>query len=130
MKKVLVLAALVSVICGSAFADKVKVSSVEGKVTVLSGNEWVSVSEGMTLDTEDAINTGLNASVVFDNGVSIKPMRKGKISELTTRSSSQATLVLGSSLTKESMKNLAAVAKDSSTSGRASEAKEDLDWDE
>ena len=130
MKKVLIFAALVSVMCASIFAEKLTVSAVEGKVTVLSGNEWVTVSEGMVLDTDASINTALNSSVSFDNGVTIKPMKKGKLSELVERSASKTALIMGSSLTKESIKNLASVAKTSSDTGRASEAKEDLDWDE
>ena len=130
MKKVLIFAALVSVMCASIFAEKLTVSAVEGKVTVLSGNEWVTVSEGMVLDTDTSINTALNSSVSFDNGVTIKPMKKGKLSELVERSASKTALIMGSSLTKESIKNLASVAKTSSDTGRASEAKEDLDWDE
>lgn len=130
MKKVLFVAALFSLFCVSAFAEKVKVESVEGKVTFQNGNEWVSVKEGMTLDTEDAINVGLNASVKFDNGLFIKPMKKGKIADLATSSVNQNTIVLGSSLTRDSIKTLAAANKVSSTTGRASEAKEDIDWDE
>ncbi|MCQ2596717.1 MAG: hypothetical protein MJ181_02625 [Treponema sp.] len=128
MKKSLLVAALVAVVSMSAFAEKLTVSYVEGKVTVLTGDEWISVSEGMVLDTEDSINTGLNAAVAFDNGDSIKPMRKGKICDLVKASS--GSMVLGSKLTKESMKTLAAANKTADGAGRASEAKEDLDWDE
>ncbi len=129
MKKSIVFIALVTLLCGAAFAEKYRVTSVEGKVTVLSGTEWVSVSEGMLLDSEDTLNTGLNASVAFENGVSIKPMKKGKIGDLVSRATAQSTMVLGSKLTKDSIKTLAAADK-ASTTGRASEAKEDLEWDE
>ncbi len=130
MKKVFILALLMTVLSAAVFAEKVTVTAVEGKVTVLSGSEWVAVKEGMVLDLEDSINTGLNSFVAFDNGVSVKPMRKGKLADLAAKAADKSTLVLGSSLTKESIKTLAAVNKASDGAGRASEAKEDLDWDE
>jgi len=130
MKKVLFVAVLVSVCCASIFAEKIKVETVEGKVTYQNGNEWISVKEGMLLDTEDSVNVGLNASIKFDNGLYIKPMKKGKIAELTARNVDQNSFILGSSLTRDSIKALAVADKKSLTAGRASEAKEDLDWDE
>lgn len=130
MKKLLFVTALVSLFCTSVFAEKIKVQTVEGKVTFQNGNEWVSVKEGMILDTEDSINVGLNASIKFDNDLFIKPMKKGKIAELVVRSGNRDTIILGSSLTRESIKTLASADKASSAAGRASEAKEDLDWDE
>lgn len=130
MKRVCVLLIFSFLVSAFAFAEKLQVSYVEGKVSFQSGNEWISVSEGMLLDTADFINVGLNASVAFDNGQSIRPMKKGKIEDLLNKITAKDTMVLGSNLTKDSIMTLAAVYKADSKVGRASEAKEDLDWDE
>lgn len=127
MKKAVLLFTVVSLFCVSVFAEKLTVSVCEGKVTFLSGDNWLNVKEGIVLDTENLISTGLNASVVFDNGLSIKPMKKGKIADLIE--AEQFGFILGSNLTKESIKELVAVDRTDKL-GRASEAKEDLDWDE
>lgn len=113
-----------------------KVKSVSGNVTYeVSNNKWAPVTSDMELEEGAVINTGLNSTlVVMQNGktIKIKPMKKGKLSELVALSSSKKDIKIGSKVTKEEIAAEATSSKSgvSTASSRASEAKEELDWEE
>lgn len=138
MKKVFCLALfiLAAASCFCAERMQYKVKSVTGKVTYeIANEEWAPVTNGMELEEGTVVKTGLNSTlIVVLNGKSttIKPMKKGKLVELISLASAKGEVKIGSKVNKE---EIAAESKKSTTavstaSSRASEAKEELDWDE
>lgn len=138
-KKMCVLLLVAAAVVSSVFAEKkaqYKVESVTGKVTYeASANEWAPVTNGMMLEEGTMVNTGLNSTlvVVLDGAkTTIKPMKKGKLGELVALASKKGTVKVGSQITKSDVtdddtKTTKGVA---TAASRASEAKEDVEWDE
>lgn len=131
MKKKIILAFLI-LFAGLLFAKDFTIVGVTGKVLYESSpNTWIEVSKGDILDSSSIISVGLNSKAVVKDEegktYSIKPMQKGRIENLI---SSVAKGKLN--VTKGEVANYVTVKSKgiSTASSRASEAKEDLDWDE
>ena len=138
-KKSIVLVVLAFFMSVSMFAaGSYKVVSVTGKVTFEAAPEtWKNVTVGQELSASTVLNTSLNSSVVIakDDGteVTIKAMQKGTIESLSSVAAAG-----NSGIKKGSSLKSSAVAADSkktsksvvTASSRASEAKEDFDWEE
>jgi hypothetical protein len=138
-KKIIAFCIIAAVVLAGAFADKkaqYKVESVTGKVTYqVSNNDWAEVTSGMALDEGTMVKTGLNSQlVVLMDGIKviIKPMKTGKLGELVALASSKSSVKVGSKVTKaEVSSDAVGTTKATATaSSRASEAKEDVEWDE
>lgn len=133
-KKSVLLAALTVLMTASIFAaGAYKVKSVTGKVTyeATPGN-WKNVTVGQELSASTVINTSLNSTVVLaadDGEVTIKAMQKGTVDSLT---GSNAGVAKAKGLKASSVAGeVSGKSKGTATaSSRASEAKEDVDWDE
>ena len=113
-----------------------KVESITGKVTYESApGKWVAVKVGQELSASTVVQTSVNSTLVLSSGeskVTVKAMQKGTVESLSSVASAGS-----SGIKKGSSVKSAAVAADTGTSksvvtasSRASEAKEDLDWDE
>lgn len=139
MKKFFAVLLVISAAAFSVYAEKkasAKVVSVSGSVTYeASPDTWADVKPGMEILADSTINTGLNSSVTFTfegKDVTVKPMKKGRVSDFAANSATKSGVKLGSRVTS---KDIASASEKSSkavvtASSRASEAKEDLDWDE
>ena len=135
--KVLVCAAFAMFAAASLFAASYKVESFTGKVTYESApGKWVAVEEGQELAASTVIQTGVNSTLVLSaegSKVNIKAMQKGTIESLSSVASTG-----NSGIKKGSSLRSSAVAADTNktsksvvtASSRASEAKEDFDWEE
>lgn len=137
-KKYLTAVILAVLSMAAVFAEAgYKVKSVIGKVQYEAApGTWKSVKKGQELSPSTVVNTGLDSKLILvfgDKTITIKQMQKGTIEKLA--------LVLESG--KDGIKKGVAVTKnnvngdaDGSTKGvatassRASDAKEDLDWEE
>ena len=137
MKKSL-LVILMSLLSVCAFAaDSFKVEAVTGKVQYESApGTWKTVTVGQELSSSTVVNTSLNSNLVLSSGsskVTIKAMQKGSISSL-----SGVAAAGNSGIKKGAVLNVSSVGADVNgtsksvvtASSRASEAKEDIDWDE
>ena len=135
--KVLVCAAFAMFAVSSLFAAGYKVESFTGKVQVETApGKWVAVEEGQELAASAVVQTGVNSSLVLSlDGakINIKAMQKGTIESLSAvASAGNGGIKKGSSL-----KSAGVAAGSNKTSksvvtasSRASEAKEDFEWDE
>lgn len=133
MKKTLSMVILSLFITISMFAAGYKVTDVAGKVTyeAAPGN-WKNVTVGQELSTSTVLNTSLNSSVKIEledgNEITIKAMQKGTVESLVG--------VAAKSSVKGARKSAVAAGSAKSSKGtatassRASEAKEDVAWDE
>ena len=116
------------------FADAYVVKSVSGTVTFEdSKGKTVDVKKGMSLDVNASISTGLNSTLVVNldgQDFTVKPMKKGKISELAT--ASRSGVKIGSKVTKRDIALAAGKSNKgvATASSRASEAKADVEWEE
>lgn len=136
MKKIIaVLLLAVTMVAGAFAKETFKVLSVTGKVTYeATAGVWEDVTEGMELTEGVNINTGLNSTLVVANGsntkITIKPMKKGLIQELAA-ANTKGSVKIGSKVTASDVDTSASKAKKSvqTASSRASEAKEDYDWE-
>lgn len=137
-KKLALFAVLAIFMSASIFAaGSFKVKSVTGKVTyeATPGN-WKNVTVGQELSAATVINTSLNSSVILtadDSEVTIKAMQKGTVDSLAASSSGVAKGGLKKNTLKASSVGDAVSGNSKGTataSSRASEAKEDVDWDE
>lgn len=136
MKKSILLVVLALFMSVSMFAaGAYKVKAITGKVTFEAApDNWKNVTVGQELSASTVLNTSLNSSVVIvkDDGseVTIKAMQKGTVDSLLGVASSKGL--------KKSGLNTTTVADDvegtskgiATASSRASDAKEDLDWDD
>ena len=136
MKKSIVLVVLALFMSVSMFAaGGYKVKAITGKVTFESAPEtWKNVSVGQELSASTVLNTSLNSSVVIvkDDGteVTIKAMQKGTVDSLLGVASSKG-LKKGGLNTTTVADEVEGTSKGIATaSSRASDAKEDLDWDD
>lgn len=135
--KVLVFAAFTMFAATSLFAASYKVESFTGKVTYESApGKWTAVEAGQEMPASTVIQTGVNSTLVLSldgSKVNIKAMQKGTIESLSAVASSGSSGIKKGSSLKSS--GVAADATKTSksvvtASSRASEAKEDFDWDE
>ena len=135
-KKSIVLVVLAFFMSVSMFAaGSYKVVSVTGKVTFEAAPEtWKNVAVGQELSASTVLNTSLNSSVVIalddGNEITIKAMQKGTVDSLVGVASNKG---LKSSKLKSSTiaDEVEGTTKGTATaSSRASDAKEDLDWDD
>ena len=135
--KVLICAAFAMFAVSSLFAAGYKVESFTGKVTYEAApGKWVAVEAGQELPASTVIQTGVNSSLVLSldgSKINIKAMQKGTIESLTAvAATGNGGIKKGSSLKSS------AVAADTTktsksvvtASSRASEAKEDYNWEE
>lgn len=122
--------------CFSLFATSYKVESVEGKVIYqLSPTEWKNIENGQELNSSTVIQTNVNSILVVSvDGLkfTIKSMQKGSIGKLVELATSKKGITKGSYLkSSDVVENLSKTSKSVVTaSSRASEAKEDFEWDE
>ena len=136
-RKVFICAAFAMFAVSSLFAAGYKVESFTGKVTYESApGKWTAVEAGQELSASTVIQTSVNSTLVLSNDsakINIKAMQKGTIESLAAVASSG-----NSGIKKGSSLKSSAVAADSgktsksvvTASSRASEAKEDYEWDE
>lgn len=134
MKKIIL---ILTMIFSTAFvfATSFKVESVDGKVTYQSApNEWKTLENGQELSSSSVIQTSINSTlVVSENGskYTIKAMQKGSIEnliELSTKGGiKKGTIVKNSAVKSDTNKTSKSVV---TASSRASEAKEDFEWEE
>ena len=119
-----------------AFAENFKVKSVSGNVTYVDAKgKTVDIKEGMAIDSDVNVSTGLNSTLVVNHegkDFSIKPMKKGKISELCATGKSKGGVKIGSKVTKSDIAQAAGKSSKgaATASSRASEAKSDVLWEE
>jgi len=136
-KKSIVLVVLAFFMSVSMFAaGSYKVVSVTGKVTFEAAPEtWKNVAVGQELSASTVLNTSLNSSVVIalDDGkeITIKAMQKGTVDSLVGVASSKGLKKSGGIKSSSLDDDIEGRSKGTATaSSRASDAKEDLDWDD
>lgn len=136
-KKSIVLVVLAFFMSVSMFAaGSYKVVSVTGKVTFEAAPEtWKNVTVGQELSASTVLNTSLNSSVVIalDDGkeITIKAMQKGTIDSLVGVASNKGLKKSGGIKSSSLDDDIEGRSKGTATaSSRASDAKEDLDWDD
>lgn len=136
-KKSIVLVVLAFFMSVSMFAaGNYKVVSVTGKVTFESAPEtWKNVAVGQELSASTVLNTSLNSSVVIalDDGkeITIKAMQKGTVDSLVGLASNKGLKKSGGIKSSSLDDDIEGRSKGTATaSSRASDAKEDLDWDD
>lgn len=136
-KKSIVLVVLAFFMSVSMFAaGSYKVVSVTGKVTFEAAPEtWKNVAVGQELSASTVLNTSLNSSVVIalDDGkeITIKAMQKGTVDSLVGLASNKGLKKSGGIKSSSLDDDIEGRSKGTATaSSRASDAKEDLDWDD
>ena len=136
MKKSILLVVLALFMSVSMFAaGGYKVKAITGKVTFeFAPDNWKNVTVGQELSASTVLNTSLNSSVVIvkDDGseITIKAMQKGSVDSLLKVASSTG-LKKGGLKTTSIADEVEGTTKGTATaSSRASDAKEDLDWDD
>ena len=136
-KKSILLVVLAFFMSVSMFAaGSYKVVSVTGKVTFEAAPEtWKNVAVGQELSASTVLNTSLNSSVVIalDDGkeITIKAMQKGTIDSLVGVASNKGLKKSGGIKSSSLDDDIEGRSKGTATaSSRASDAKEDLDWDD
>ena len=136
--KSLVLAAAVLFTASAMFAaESYTVKSVTGKVQYEAApGSWKNVTAGQKISSSTVVNTSLNSTLVVADGkssITIKAMQKGTIESLSLAAKSGSNgIKKGTGLAKSSVSDeVTGSSKGVATaSSRASEAKEDIDWDE
>lgn len=131
MKKFLLFVCLFA--CGLAFAESYTVKSVKGKAQFeVSPSKFEDVKVGQILSDTTVVNTGINSTIVItlnDKEFAIKPMQKGTVENVKEGKKtglSKGKKAETSHVAEAEEVNKAAV---STASSRASEAKEDYEWD-
>lgn len=134
--KILVCVLFAIFAASSLFAAGYKVESFTGKVTYESApGKWTAVEQGQELSASTVIQTSVNSSLILtlDGAkINIKAMQKGTIESLASATSGNTGIKKGSSLKGSGV----AAGSDKTSksvvtaSSRASEAKEDYEWDE
>ncbi len=118
-----------------AFADgSYVVKSVKGKVQYEAApGKMENVKVGQTLSASTLVNTGVNSTLVLtlgDKELTVKPMQKGTVEKVAA--GAVAGLKKGGAAKSTDVGDAASNNKSavSTASSRASEAKEDYDWDD
>ena len=136
MKKTL--SVLICLLLGSLlFAENFKVVKVVGSVFYKEGSEYTIVEEGMDLDGENEIKVGLNSiiSLTDEKGrrIDIGAAKRGILSHLCVDvlATKSGTLKKHRIVTADIAEPVESRSKGIATaSTRASDAKEDFEWDE
>lgn len=134
MIKKLFVIAMASLLSASVFAaGSYKVEKVTGKVTYEVNGTWKTVTVGQELASGTNVNTALNSTLVVNDGSAsstIKAMQKGTIDKLAAAGASKGGLKKAS-VANDKVAGKANTAQSgvSTASSRASEAKEDLEWE-
>ena len=116
-----------------AFCEEYVVKSVKGKVQYEAApGKMEDVKVGQKLSSSTNINTGVNSTLILildDKELTVKPMQKGTIEKVAgnnvaglKKSGTVKTIDVGNTVDNKSAVSTA--------SSRASEAKEDYDWDD
>jgi hypothetical protein len=119
-----------------AFSTEYSVKSITGKVKYeASPDNWQIITEGQTLTDGTVINTGLNSLLVLssDSGeIKIKAMQQGTIQELCSEGVKVGGLKKSKKINTNTLAHTSTREKIgvSTAASRASEAKNDLDWDD
>ena len=138
VKKITVMIAMAfaAVSLFAAKAESYVVDSVSGKVQYEAApGSWKDVAQGQTITSATVVKTSLNSSLVVsagDNKVTIKAMQNGALDKLVDAASGTAKTIKKGSIKNDSIASKAeGKSKGVATaSSRASEAKEDVEWDE
>lgn len=138
MRKIIFIVMCVSIFSLYAENKKVKIVSVEGLVKYeVSEDTWEKVTKNTELKLSTKIKTGLNSSLVIklsdDKVVKIKAMKKGTIDTLSSSKSAGMTgIKIGGTLTQSDVNadDVQERTNISTASTRASDAVEDLEWEE
>lgn len=116
-----------------AFCEEYVVKSVKGKVQYEAApGKMEDVKVGQKLSSSTNINTGVNSTLILildDKELTVKPMQKGTVEKVAgnniaglKKSGTVKTIDVGNTVDNKSAVSTA--------SSRASEAKEDYDWDD
>lgn len=119
------------------FAEKYTVKETNGNVTYKTLDKYNKVVPGMELDDETYVNVSVQAHLIVVNSagkeITIKSASKGTVSELVIK----YTTFQKSSLKKSTIAKAKDIAPDgpvrkgvATAASRASEAKEDFNWEE
>lgn len=130
MKKLFLIAVLSLFTAFNLLAADYKVLETTGTVTYQKEpGSWSNVTKGQVLTAETVINIGLNSTAKIAYGrfvINLKPMRKGTVEQLTADVFAKHKITK-SNVAPASMKSTKAVI---TAASRASEARDDLVWDE
>jgi hypothetical protein len=136
MKKVIFLMLVLGVALSALIfaADGYTVKSVTGKVErEVSPGKWEAVVAGTQISALAVINTGLNSSLVLNDGtkdITIKAMQKGTV-ETLAKTDSAAGIRIGGKISNTNTDTTARGTSNISTaSTRASDAANDYEWAE
>ncbi len=135
MKKIFAILIAMVLAC-SLFAETYKIKSIIGSVTYETApGKFDKLKEGMEIDGFQVVNTGLNSSIVVEHDgktYTIKAKQKGSIEKLFVMAApSKAGLKVQTIAKATAVDNATGKREGVSTaSARASEAKEDLVWEE
>ena len=135
MKKIILFALIFSVF-GFLYADTYKVISVDGQVSVERNNEFKSIEAGQEIFGNESIKVGLNSSLEVENENGeqrkIKAASRGVLDNLFAKAyvnnKKLRTLKLAHSEIAEAKEGTSKGTATAST--RASETKEDVEWNE
>ena len=136
MKRFIIL--LSTLLCLTALtAQEITVESVEGTVKYeVSAGVWEILTMDSALTEMSLINTGLNSTLTLlldGKEIVIKAMQRGTVKDLSKKmKSSGGGITLGGSLTSGTLNTETGQDRTniSTASTRASDAKEDLDWED
>ena len=133
-KKILCAAVTLFAAAAAFAAGPYKVESVTGKVTYESApGKWATVEVGQELSASTVVQTSVNSTLVVSNNgtkATVKAMQKGTVESLSS-ATKVAKVTVGNKVDSSKVSADGKTAKSTVTaSSRASEAKEDVDWDE
>ena len=134
MKKIIVMALIFSLF-GSIFASTYKVNSVVGSVSIETKDGFKSIEVGQEILGVETVKVGINSTLILENekGVkrTIKSTSKGSADDLFVSAFSSKGLKKAKIVSSDIPDAVDSSRKGVATaSSRASEAKEDFDWDE
>lgn len=132
MKKNFLIALLVSLMGGAIFAEDFVVTKIVGNVNYeVSSGVWKTISIGDTITDQTVVDVGINSllSLADTEGTdfTVRAMKKGRLETLLAKGTG---LKKASTAAASSVRSGGLSSAVSTASSRASEAKEDLNWDE
>ena len=132
MKKIFAIIITMVLAC-SLFAETYKIKSIIGSVTYeIAPGKFDKLKEGMEINGLQVVNTGLNSSVIVEHDgkiYTIKAKQNGSIEKLAapTKTGLKVQTIAKATAVDNATGKREGVA---TASARASEAKEDLVWEE
>ncbi|MDR2160133.1 MAG: hypothetical protein LBP23_08735 [Treponema sp.] len=115
-------------------ADRYTVQSVAGKVErEVSPGKWEAVTAGTSLTGATVINTGINSTLVIKSGdrsVTVPAMKKGTVETLAASGGGAGIKISGKVSSSDAAVSARGTINTSTASTRASDAAEDLEWEE